>query len=193
MTAKIKFDETKRFWDRMDGETDREWDMFQMFLETRDRPAVVLAFYGEDNHEAGTQWVNKVSKTYKWFARRDAYDSWIAKHRDTATANLVRHEINLIAQRRRRLFATLYKKVKAVVDKADDDNPREIRGALTLVRMLDDLWRKVEENGAYSVVTNTAAEELDLKTDKKQILQARLDQIAAMHADQQPPANDVLQ
>lgn len=187
-------DVKSRPWDRRKNENDEQFALFELYMRERDIQVVYHAAYPDDLTDAGKNYITSLKIRNKWEERIQAYDRWIAQKRDDAIKGMVQHEVKMIARYRMEMIGDLHKKVKRVGRQLDqvfaEERPEDtiidgrkakahqkihiglVKGYAELVKITDDLMRKVEESNPAEATLDAPMNEEKLGAASK--LQAAL-------------------
>lgn len=181
-------DKIVREWDRREDETEEEYLWFDTFRETRNKAEVIRQHFVGMNATAARAMIDRTARLRKWSARTLAYDRWVAKQRDDATAALVRHEINLIERKRARIINVLSDKVKQVAENVKPEKPREVGEAIRLMGRLQAIFEKMKESNPAAIVASAETDKLEnpknrLMSEVMQAAQRQQEQEVQAQAD----------
>lgn len=156
-------------WHRQTEETSEQFDLFSLYLRERVVTEVAkIYFAGRDENgvNAGRVYANHLKTTKKWNARCAAYDRWVAKQKDDASAELIAQEMALIKKQRVTLLHKIYQKVNKAVDsvKLESITSKELYQVQTLVGITEkmlNMWEKFEQsNPALATVSKPFENEI---------------------------------
>lgn len=156
----VKTELKVRSWERLPTENEHEWELFNAFKDIfRSIPDLIRTVYAGKDFDATKVYVYSVAKENQWKKRCSDFDSWIARQRDNATAEMLREETKKIASKRMALINDLARKVNRVsrkMDKIENQDKEDLKqlhiGNLStftyIVKALLDEYRKIEQDNA---------------------------------------------